>query len=821
MSPIVARPRALWRTAAIAAVALITTTGLAQGFTPSASAAPAAPAAPDLTVAWHPMTLTSDANSNGRPDPGDQVTVTADVTAGDADVKVIGLSNLALLFVWAPGTWVAAGTTETLSSTFTVNQLMLDGAGGSGPDLGNITVTYRLRGTLAFPTITVPAPAVLYTAPAPLNVASALDITENGGPVDGVVREGDNVGYHTTLTNTTGKIMRITSMPGYEDFPGSATLNPGESQTFTHNPVTVTYQNMVGGSIGFPDATIAWSAAYRLPAQTYTGSYVASYGSVPTEAIDMSFTSDVATAVHNSGGAAVALGDAVAGDHVDYTFQLTNTGNVVLNYVYLQRNWSGSGLTGYGSGVAALVQGASLPSGSLSTGGITSHGGSWPAYPLQQADIDRGYVDLPFLTGAAPSAAVWLNVPGTYQKTFTKRVFLKNFTTDADLTFTQGQLNDANGDGIGQAGETVSYGVRFANNADQSLVIDDAFDAKGSDIASPVGAAFDGATVAVGDVIAKHWTYTITADDVLRGAIDAGVVVDYHGDVDGASNSRTAWADTIPTGEYVAPASTLDTAATYDDTNLDGFPSIGETVHVTVTVTNTGSYPLTGLTVADAAGSDVTGLLPVFPTTLAASASASEGFDYILTAADFARGSLSYSTEMTATGLPTTASSTSVSLEEITFQAYATDLNTVKADGIQVCESNGAPTDTITLLSTILVTPGSTCTYSVLPYGYRVVAFSTPMLLGNHTFSVTVPAALKVGPHSLALYAPDGTLVGWKAVTAKDPIALAGPGTGGALASTGANGDQVVGLGGDALLLVLLGTAFMVADSRRRKHGAR
>jgi uncharacterized repeat protein (TIGR01451 family) len=438
-----------------------------------------------------------------------------------------------------------------------------------------------------------------------------------------------------------------------------------------------------------------------------------------------------------------------------------------------------------------------------------------------QADIDRGYVDLAFTTAAAPSAAMWSSAPGTYSQAFTKRVFLKDFTTDADLLFTQAQLNDTNGDGIGQAGETVSYGVRFANNADQSLVIDAAFDAKGSDIASPVGAAFNGATVAVGDAIAKDWTYTITADDVARGTLDAGVAVEYHGDVDGAANARASWADTIPTGDYVAPASTLDTAATYDDTNLDGFPSIGETVHVTVTVTNTGSYALTGLTVADAAGSDVTGMLRAFPTTVAGGTSASEGFDYVLTAADFARGSLTYSTDMTATGLPTTASSTSVNLKGITFQAYASDLDKVEAGGIQVCESNGTPTDTITLLSTILVTPGSTCTFAGLPYGYRVVAFSTPMLLGTHTFSVTVPAALKVGPHRLALYAPDGTLVGWKAVTAKDPIALAGPDAGGALASTGANGDEVVGLGGGAVLLVLLGTAFMVADSRRRKHGAR
>ena len=819
MSPIVARPHGLRRLIATLALALITATAINAA---TAAPAAAAPAAPNLTVVWHAMTLTNDANSNGRPDPGDQVTVTADFTAGATDVKVISLSHLAVVFVWAPGTWVTAGTTATLSNTFTVNQLMLDGAGGSGPDLGDITVVYRLQGRFAFPTIAVPAPAILYTAPAPLNVASAFDITENGGPVDGVVREGDTVGYHTTLTNTTGKIMKITSMPGYEDFPGSATLNPGESLTFTHNPVTVTYQNMVDGSIGFPDATIDWSAAYRPPVQIYKGSYAASYGSVPAEAIKTSAGASATFTVHSAAdGSEVSVGAAVAGDMIDVKFDVTNTGNVTLNYIAFDLNPWVAGTTTGSNDASLLTPGASLPNGVIKPTDINSVEGAFTRYSLTPSDIARGYVDVGADIVAAPSSDAYGASPASYATRVDERVFLKDFNTETDLIFTDATLNDTNGDGIGQEGETVFYRVRLANNADQNVVIDTAGDAEGSDIASPIDGKFVGSTVVTGDAIAQQWTYTITAADVERGSMSAGVAVEYHGDVDGTPNSRTAWADTILTGEYVAPSSTLDTAARYDDTNLDGFPSIGESVHVTVTVTNTGSYTLTGLTVADVAGSDVTGLLRAFPTSLAEGTSATEGFDHVLTAADFVRGSLTYNTEMTATGLPTTASSTSVHLTGITFQAYATDLDTVEAGGIQVCESNGTPTDTITLLSTILVTPGSTCTYAGLPYGYRVVGFSTPMLLGTHTFSVTVPAALHVGAHRLALYAPDGTLVGWKNVTAKDPIALAGPDTEGALANTGANGDQVVGLGGDAVLLALLGTAFMVADSRRRKHAAR
>ena len=55
-------------------------------------------------------------------------------------------------------------------------------------------------------------------------------------------------------------------------------------------------------------------------------------------------------------------------------------------------------------------------------------------------------------------------------------------------------------------------------------------------------------------------------------------------------------------------------------------------------------------------------------------------------------------------------------------------------------------------------------------------------------------------------------------VTVKDPIAFAGDE--GALAFTGADGDGLVGIGGGAAVLMLLGTAFVVADSRRRRHAA-
>ena len=836
MSPIVARTHGLRRLVATLALALIAATGINTATASTASAAPADyGSATDgwATFTWGAPVLAYDVNGNGIPDVGDRVDLPFTLTG--LEQYMVWYGQYAIFTrVWITGSPYNVDITVPIpvsgapvngTASATVQASMLDALGG-GPFLPGATFVYTAQdGTWG---LNLPAPPALYAAPTPITVTTGFAMTEVYGFEADKLVEGDQVSEVTRVTNSSAATLTITG-PDSSTPAGAVSLAGGATQDFVTTPVGVTYADMVAGGVTFAEASVNWGV------DSLGGTVTVPAATAPTEAIDTTVDASATFTVHSAvDGSKVPMGAAAAGDMIDVKFNVVNEGNVTLNYIGFALNPWVAGVTTGSHDASLLTPGASLPNGVIKPKDINSAKGAFTRYTLTSSDIALGYVDVGADIVAAPSSDVYGGAPAndasradfgaapaSYTTRVDERVFLKDFTTKANLKFTDAVLNDTNGDGIGQEGETVFYRVRLANNANQNLIIDTAGDASGSDVATPVDGKFIGSTVVSGDAIAKHWTYTITAADVLRGRINAGVAVGYHGDVDGASNSRASWADTIPTGDYVAPTSTLDTAATYDDTNLDGFPSIGETAHVTVTVANVGGYPLTGLAVADAAGSDVTGLLPVFPASIAAGASAVETFDYVLTAADFARGSLTYITEMTATGLPTTASSTSVHLTGITFQAYATDLDTMEAGGIQVCESDGTPTDTITLLSTILVHPGATCTYAGLPYGYRIVGFSTPLLMTTDTFSTKVPAALQVGAHRLALYAPDGTLVGWKAVTAKDPIALAGPDNGGALASTGANGDEAVNLGGGAVLLMLLGTAFVVADSRRRKHAGR
>jgi hypothetical protein len=352
----------------VAAIACTVLVGLGISTATASTAVAADP--PDLTVSWHDQALTADVNGNGRPDLGDQVTLSADFTAGVRGTTVFHIGD-GLRLQWLPDLYVPAGSTVTASHTVTVTQFHLTGAGGSGPTFEDIDVSHWRNRTLLPVTLTVAPPAVLHIAPEPLAIATTLDLVENGGAVDGIVREGDTVGYHTTVTNTTGKIMTIgsitaASLPGYDDFPGTASLDPGESLTFTRNPVTVTYADMVAGSIAFPNVDIAWSARYdALIAETFWGNNTAVIGSVTTEGVDASFDSSVTFKVRSQlDGSHLGLGQAVEGDVIDLKVDATNNGNVTLNYVGINRDaaWGlASGLTSQDN--SQLAPGTSMPNG--------------------------------------------------------------------------------------------------------------------------------------------------------------------------------------------------------------------------------------------------------------------------------------------------------------------------------------------------------------------------------------------------------------------------------------------------------------------------
>ncbi|MBO1752167.1 choice-of-anchor M domain-containing protein [Actinotalea sp. BY-33] len=102
--------------------------------------------------------------------------------------------------------------------------------------------------------------------------------------------------------------------------------------------------------------------------------------------------------------------------------------------------------------------------------------------------------------------------------------------------------------------------------------------------------------------------------------------------------------------------------------------------------------------------------------------------------------------------------------------------------------------------------------------------FSTPVLLGGDwiqadaqgNLAVRIPADAPTGEHRIAVYAADGTLIGW--TTIEVVAAASGPTPTDDLAQTGATTSPMLGLA--ALLLALGGVAAMIARRMRTRTGA-
>lgn len=760
-----------------------------------------------LSVGPVSMTLTNDVNSNGRPDIGDTVTISADVTAVGENTVLEYLSYIDS----SGGNRLWAGVSEFIPADTTVRVDVprviafedLEPL-GTGPAVTAVRFNHR-RGVVETGFLTAPAPPFMYVAGPAIATTTTYTLTENGGTADGLPTEGDTIAFQTRFANTSEYALTLDNLSGYQDPFGSHVIMVNSALVLNGKTYTVTRDDVIAGSLTLPTGTGRWHSGWEADTPEWTVTFPVDPVTITTEPLTVSSSASVVTELNDTDGNPVALSDVEPGDVIDFTLGLTNHSNVTLSAVGLSKGpkW-GAGIQSIGNSIADLKPGASLPTANFNADRLTSKGtGLFAPYVITATDISRGYVDLDWWTAAAPTQALMTANSDLYKQTLAKRVLLREYSLALTPTFTAA-LNDSNGDGIGNAGETVSFRWSVTNDSDQDLILTTISARPGSD---PV-ATYPGASnlvVAVGDTAADEWDYTLTVTDEVRASVNAGVAIDYTGAVSLTADTIEFSAPTIATGPYVAPPATLDTSAKYLDANGDGHPSIGETVTVTVSVANNGTYALAGLVVDDAPGNDISGLLPSFPTTLAAGASATQTFTHSLTATDYQRGSFTYSTQMTATGLPTTTSATSLNLTGITFAAYASDLDGVLPGGITVCGADGVQRTTVVPGAAITVAPGVGCAAPGVATDYHVVAFSTPIVLGADTFDVTLPLMLSEGSHRIALY-QSGVLVGYSTLTIERP---------GGLAATGPRTD--LGLQAwAAAALIVVGAAFITRPTPHR-----
>jgi uncharacterized repeat protein (TIGR01451 family) len=244
---------------------------------------------------------------------------------------------------------------------------------------------------------------------------------------------------------------------------------------------------------------------------TYTATYAVTQAEIDNTAdIVNTATFDTAESEPSSASAATTLsstpaltltktgtlndgGDGIvnAGDTIDYTFSISNTGNVTLTNVMV----SDPGATIAGEPITSLAPGAT------DTTNFTG------VYTLTQADIDAGgYANTATVAGTPPTGS---DVTGTSSTT-------TSFAGPAAIAIVKdSRFIDANGDGFAQAGETIQYtfGVRNAGlvTLNNVSVSDPLVTVTGGPIASLAPGAEDTMTFA--------GTYTLTAADIVASRV--------------------------------------------------------------------------------------------------------------------------------------------------------------------------------------------------------------------------------------------------------------------------------------------------------------
>ncbi|MGL5811402.1 MAG: beta strand repeat-containing protein, partial [Nocardioides sp.] len=510
--------------------------------------------------------------------------VTLDPVSVD-DPKVAGSGQS----VTCPATTLAPAASTTCTATYTLTQADVDAgevvnvATASGtPPGGGDPVT-------AEDTVTTPIPA-----------APAITLDKSAGAPSGN-SAGDTIAYEFLVTNTGN----VTLDPVSVDDPKVA----GNGQSITC-PVSVLA----------PAASTTCTATYTLTqADVNAGEVVnvATASGTPPGGGDPVTAEDTVTtpipaepAITLDKQAGTPTGNS-AGDTLDYTFLVTNTGNVTLDPVSVDD-----------PKVAGNGQSVTCPVTILDPGDSTT---CTATYTLTQTDVDAGNVaNTATANGTPPTGA-----DVTAEDSTDAPILGEPLIT---LDKTAGTPSGTN------AGDTIAYEFLVTNTGNVTLdpvsVDDPKVAGNGQSVTCPV------TTLAPAAATTCTATYTLTQADV-----DAGQVINTataSGTPPGGGDPVTA-EDTVATPIASEPTIALDKTAGAPSGN-----SAGDTIAYEFLVTNTGNVTLSDVTVTD---TQVTGI--TCPTaTLAPGESMTCTATYTLTQVDVDAGVVA--SPATATGTPPT-----------------------------------------------------------------------------------------------------------------------------------------------------------------------
>jgi uncharacterized repeat protein (TIGR01451 family) len=569
--------------------------------------------APELTLTKSAGAV-EDANGNGRTDAGDTITYSFSVeNSGTVTIENVTVSDPKLGLTDAavtPGT-LAPGETGTASATYTLTQADIDA--------GEVENTATASGTPPGGGDPVTAEDTITT---PVESSPALTLTKTAGEVvdangNGRTDAGDTITYTFSVENSgTVTIENVTvSDPklGLTDAAVTpSTLAPGETGTAEAVTYTLTQADIDAGEVE----------------NTATASGTPPGGGDPVTAEDTITTpvesSPALTLTKTAGEVVDANGNGRtdAGDTITYSFSVENTGAVTIDNVTVSD--PKLGLTD------AAVTPSTLAPGETGTAEAVT-------YTLTQADIDAGEVENTATASGTPPGG---GDPVTAEDTVTTPV---EGAPELTLTKSAGAVEDANGNGRTDAGDTITYSFSVENSGTVTIENVTVSDPK----LGLTDAAVTPSTLAPGETgTAEAVTYTLTQADIDAGEVENTATAS--GTPPGGGDPVTA-EDTVTTPVEGAPELTLTkSAGAVEDANGNGRTDAGDTITYSFSVENTGSVTISNVTVDDAK----VGLTDaaVTPGTLAPGETGTASATYTLTQADIDAGEVENTA--TASGTP-------------------------------------------------------------------------------------------------------------------------------------------------------------------------
>ncbi|MGJ8551271.1 DUF7507 domain-containing protein, partial [Winogradskyella wichelsiae] len=340
-------------------------------------------------------------------------------------------------------------------------------------------------------------------------------------------------------------------------------------------------------------------------------------------------------------------GCANVGETITYNFTVTNLGNSSITSVELNDTMLG--------GIMNLASGDDDSDNELDIDEVWFYTSD---YTITQLDIDTGIVNnQATVSGISTDGSVLTDLSddnSTLENEITEMLLCQRA---AIAVVKIGVMNDDNGDGCGNVGETIAYTFAVTNEGNLSVPLIELTDNMLGGVMTMVSGDDDGDNILdVDETWFYFGDYTLTQLDIDAGVVtnqatltgmnmmDGSMIMDLSDDDSEMENDITV------TLICQSGSISLEKVGEFNDANGNGFADIGETIEYTFTVYNTGMITLYDINIEDPLPGIVVDGGPIVYLDSGEIDNSTFTATYILTEEDIVNGSITNQAVVTSTG---------------------------------------------------------------------------------------------------------------------------------------------------------------------------